>query len=279
MNNKGKILLPVLIVLIIVSLSLAGGAFFLYQNEHALNIRLQGTVEEVNALKHTTEKKLEESQRKVADLELRLQESKTQIDSLTKELEKEKSTGLEVSNKLTQLNDDLEKQKSLREDLENRLSQAEVDGKQVKEQVKILEKQKVELEDKIKNLEAGSSGVELGKVVVNSETVVPVGAETGGKTKKAAVGPVKTEKKAVTSQVKSLEGKVMVVNKEFNFAVINLGSKDGVKLGDEFSVLSSGKSIGTIKVEKVHEAMSAAGFAEELKNKIKDNDTVAQKAK
>lgn len=279
MNNKGKILLPVLIVLIIIFLSLAGGAYFLYQNEHALNIKLQGQVEELSTLKRSTEGKLEESKKNVSELELRLQEAKSQIDSLSKELDQERSAGQESLNKLTQLKEDLEKQKSLREDLESRLSQAEVDGKQVKEQVKILEKQKVELEDKIKNLEAGSSGVELGKVVVNSETVVPVAAETGGKTKKAAVKPVKIEKKAITPQVKYLEGKVMVVNKEFNFAVINLGNKDGVKLGDEFSVSSSGRPIGTIKVEKVHEAMSAAGFAEELKNKIKENDAVTQKAK
>jgi cell shape-determining protein MreC len=76
-----------------------------------------------------------------------------------------------------------------------------------------------------------------------------------------------------------LEGKVTVVNKEYNFAVINLGQKDGVNVGDQFSVTREGKVIGDIKVEKVHESMSAAGFAAELKDAIQENDLVVQKAK
>ena len=86
------------------------------------------------------------------------------------------------------------------------------------------------------------------------------------------------EKKLEASQFKPLEGKISVVNNEYNFVVINLGSKDGVKLNDEFSVLRSGKVIGNLKIEKVHELMSAAGFAPELKDNIKENDVV-QKVK
>ena len=78
---------------------------------------------------------------------------------------------------------------------------------------------------------------------------------------------------------KPLEGKVTVINKEYNFAVINLGQKDGINTGDQFTVSRDGKVIGEIKVEKVHDSMSAAGFAAELKDLIKENDLVVQKAK
>jgi len=78
---------------------------------------------------------------------------------------------------------------------------------------------------------------------------------------------------------RGIEGKVLVVNKEFNFAVINLGSKDKIKVGDEFAVTHAGNYIGDIKVEKVHEGMAAAGFAVALKDLIKENDLVAQKIK
>ncbi len=72
----------------------------------------------------------------------------------------------------------------------------------------------------------------------------------------------------------------MVVNKEYNFVVINLGSKDGVSLGDMFTLVRGKSSIGDIKVEKLHDSMSAAGFiSEDLKNKVREGDKVVKKAK
>ncbi len=286
MHRKGTILLPVLIGLFIISLLAAGGVFYLYQNEHAQNIKLQAQIVELENLQRNTASKLDESKKLATDLALKLQETKGKMDSLTSELAAEKSAHAETTNQLEQFKADLSKQQSLREDLENRLNQVQNDGKQIKEQIKIMQQQKVVLEEKIKNLETGAGGVELGKVVVNPEPF-PAGkgvalaqskiADKKNNVLDAKVSNVAT--KQSPSLVKELEGKVMIVNKEFNFAVINLGSKDKVKVGDEFLVYHAGKPIGDLKVEKVHEAMSAAGFAVELKDLIRDNDKVTQKIK
>jgi hypothetical protein len=62
--------------------------------------------------------------------------------------------------------------------------------------------------------------------------------------------------------------------------VINLGSKDGVALGNEFAVYRNNKFIGDMKVEKVHDAMAAAGFSSpDMKDKVNEGDKVVQKAK
>jgi chromosome segregation ATPase len=291
MYRKGTILLPVLIVLIIISLALAGGLFYLYQKEHAQNIILQDKIVELGNRQRITESQLEDSKKSAAEFQLKLQESKAREEALNSELTQEKSARLEISNKLEQIKTDLEQQKSLRKDIESRLNQAQDDGKKIKEQIRIIQQQKTELEEKIKNMEVGLSGVELGKVVVNSETAVvapeandaiSVAPKTGKEEinpPAPATKPVKANKKEQLPALKSLEGKVMVINKEFNFVVINLGSKDNVNLGDEFLVWRNGNPIGNLKVEKVHETMSAAGFAAELKDLIKENDKVTQKAK
>jgi hypothetical protein len=289
MHRKGVILLPVLIALIIISLALAAGLFYLYQKEHAQNIALQNQITELNNRQQITETKFEDSKKEAAEFQLKLQEANSKVDNLTNELAQEKSARLEISNKLDQVNVDLEQQKTLRQDIENRLSQAQSDGKKLKEQMKIIQKQKAELEDKLKNMEVGLSGVELGKVVVNSETATPVEtvpiANPAPVIAKEVVMPpsprvAKVNKKVETvPQVKNLEGKIMVINKEFNFAVINLGSKDNVSLGDEFIVSRNGNPIGDLKVEKIHETMSAAGFNADLKDLIKENDKVTKKAK
>jgi hypothetical protein len=101
--------------------------------------------------------------------------------------------------------------------------------------------------------------VELGTIVVSPET-----AAVSGSTK------------APTAK---LEGKVLVVNKDYNFIVINLGNKDGIAIGNIFSVLRNNKNIGEVKVEKVHESMAAAGFVTDgLKDKVAEGDLVEQKS-
>ncbi len=286
MYRKGKIILPVLIVLIVISSAFAVVSFYLYQKEHAQNIQLQEQISELNNRQRITEDKLGDSKKLASELELKLQESGAKVDSLIKEMIQKKSELAETSNKLEQFKADLQQQKSLRQDLEGRLKTAEDEGKGIKEQIKIIQKQKSELEDKIKNIEGGSSGVELGKVVVAGEPVV-IDNTAKGKVKAAndrinaaALKAEKTDKKTTQAAAPGiLEGKVMIVNKEFNFAVINLGSKDKVEVGQEFRVSRDGKYIGDLKVEKVHESMSAAGFIPELKDLIKENDKITQKAK
>ena len=60
--------------------------------------------------------------------------------------------------------------------------------------------------------------------------------------------------------------------------VINLGRKDGAAVGDQFSIYHGNQYIGDVKVEKVQEAMSAAGFvSDEAKNNVKEGDRVIKK--
>lgn len=281
MNRKGAILNIVLIGLIIVSLVLVGGLSYLFRNERIKCEKLQAQVDELTAREKITEGKLEDSKKKVSELTLKLQETKDRIATITEDLDKEKSARQDVSKELEQVKADIEQQKSSRQDIENKLTLAQDDGRKLKERLKVIVQQKAELEDKIKKLESSATGVELGKVVVNSEVADP------SKVKNAAeknvntlvAEPAKEQKKEDISQAKPLEGKVTVVNKEYNFAVISLGQKDGISIGDQFSVTREGKVIGEIKVEKVHESMSAAGFEAELKDLIKENDLVVQKVK
>lgn len=280
MSRHGKILLPILVALIVISLSIAGILFYLYQKEHASNIQLQDQIAELTTRQRSTEGKLDETKKTASELTLKLQEANSKVTSLTEELTQQKSVLTDTTNELDQVKSDLAQQKTQRQDLENRLKSTQDEGKQIKEQIKLIQQQKSELEEKLKNLEATSNGVELGKVIVNNEGVVvdpKVKPKTVNKASEAEVKPQKVVKNPVVAS--GLEGKIIIVNKEFNFAVIDLGSKDNVSVGDEFAVSRAGKYIGDLKVEKVHESMSAAGFIPELKDLIKENDIVAQKAK
>lgn len=68
---------------------------------------------------------------------------------------------------------------------------------------------------------------------------------------------------------------VMTVNRKFNFIVVNLGSKDGVKLGDTFNISRDGKAIGSANVEKIYDNFAAAAIVKESQD-IKEGDSAAK---
>lgn len=243
MANKIKSL--VLIVILIISFALAGLGFYAFQKERAKNLSLQQESEQLKAQESIARTKLEESRKIILNLEGKVKDSQAQIDRLTAELDMERVAKQQAETQVL--------------DLEQKLSAAQEDMRTIQEKLKTLESRKTELEVEVKDLGAQVKKVELGKIEVK-----PPAQE-------------KEETKAITLP---LEGKILVVNKDYNFAVINLGQKDGVSVDDVFSVYHQKQYVGEIKVMKVHEAMAAADFlSKEMKNEIVEDDQVVRKSK
>ena len=258
----------VLIIMIVVALALAGTGFSLFQREHAKNIDLTNKIDDLTSKQKITEAKLSEAQRSISNFETKLKEATTQITTLTSQLQDEKASKEEALARLSQMQDDLDQQKKLRSDLEKKLNKAQDDVRVIKTELKKIDSEKVKLESKVKNLE--KPDVELGKIVVSPESNQAQGASQENK----------NVKPAVSTAAQGLEGKVLVLNKEYNFVVINLGAKDGLAAGDQFAVYHGDSYIGDIKVEQVQDVMSAAGFTSgDLKNKVKEGDRVVKKSK
>lgn len=223
---------------------------------------LQEELEDTKIKQRIAETKLEESKKAIATLEVKLQEAKNQVDTITRDLERERNLKQEAQVQIEQLKIDLEKQKDLRSDLENKFTQTQKSLEKMQAQVNNMKSKKSELEKKIKELEKQALDVQLGRIVVGPEGVtIPT--------------PVTTESKKATVV---LEGKILVINKDYNFAVIDLGSNDGVKIDDVFSVYHDDTYVGDIKIERVHDYMSAAGFLSVgIKDRVKEGDKVVQK--
>jgi peptidoglycan hydrolase CwlO-like protein len=265
MAEKVKSPVILLIGLIIISLCLAGGVFLGLQKEKAKNLALQAELEDVKTKQKAAEAKLEESQRLVANLESRVEEARRQVDSLSEELQAERVAKQEVLAQIGEVKAQLEEQRDLRDELEKKFTQAQQGIEKLQAELQELQAKKDELETKLKGLEEAKQAkdVELGKIVVSPEA---------GQAQGAAVAP--------GAKPVSVEGKVLVINKEYNFLVINLGKKDGIVVGDEFAVYHENRYIGDAKAEKVHDSMSALGFlTTDLKGKISEGDIVVRKGK
>ncbi len=255
----------VLSVLIIISLSLAGSGFYLFQKEQSKATGLQKELEDVRAKHRIAESKYQQSKRAVSELQSKVDEANSQVERLNAQLQEQKSVQEEAINRLSE---ELEAQKKLRADLEVVLKQSDEELNKVKADLKKIRSEKEALETRMKELGMPFPGVELGRIVVS-----PKGAEVSV-TEEAPVGSQPVENVSGTGK----EGKVLVVNKDYNFAVINLGSKEGLNIGDVFSVFHEDTYIGDVKVEKLHDSMAAAGFvSSDTKNKVSEGDKVIQK--
>jgi len=92
----------------------------------------------------------------------------------------------------------------------------------------------------------------------------------------AAFKTVELEK-IVIKPVSTLVGKVLTVNKELAFIVVDLGRANNLKLGDVLSVYRNDKFIGRAEVERVEEDFSAAVILPTWQDvEFKENDEVRE---
>ncbi|MFH1577898.1 MAG: hypothetical protein ABIC18_02350, partial [Candidatus Omnitrophota bacterium] len=166
------------------------------------------------------------------------------------------------------------------ESMQSKLNQEEeirrgLEAKQIKTEEEI-----VNLRILIQDLQASRKALEgeldeeetkkvtLGKIVVGQQR--SPGQEASVKTS--------LQESAKAQAAPTLKGKVLLINKDYNFIIIDLGSNDGAGISDVFSVYRNNNYIGDIQVEKLQETMSACGF---LSGKsigaIKESDQVIRK--
>ena len=60
--------------------------------------------------------------------------------------------------------------------------------------------------------------------------------------------------------------RILTVNKQFRFVVVNMGMDEGIKVGDKLKVLRNGGSAGMVQIEKLYDNFSAAAIVEENAN-------------
>ncbi|MDP1853470.1 MAG: hypothetical protein Q8L26_04645 [Candidatus Omnitrophota bacterium] len=261
MNRKGKIVTILLILLAAASIFVAGIIYFTLEKEKGQSTALLKKISILEAEKANFEKTLERYKSELAEAGIKLEQSEKKIKELNLSLDVEKNKSEQA---VISLNKELEDAKNAKADLEKKISQNQDEINSLKAQLEEIKKEKDTLEKKTKETSL-KTDVQLGKIIVGAE-----GADAKGDT--SGLNAAATAKPS--------EGKVLVVNKEYAFVVINLGLRDGISVGDTLSVYQKDKYIGDVLVERVDEAMSSANFTDaSLKDIIKENDRVAIKSR
>ncbi len=245
MSNEGKATTVFLLVLAILSLCLTAGTLVLFKQEKDKRLSLEQQLDQITSAKLQLEKKLEDIKKQSFLLEEQKKEADTKISSIASELEVEKSFREQMALENKGIKESLSKEAQAKEEIKSKLTRAIGELKALRGKLKSLSMDRVALEEKMKQL--GLSGeVSLDKIVVN---------------------PLATN-----------EGNIVVINREHDFIVINLGEANGITIGQTLSVYRGKKYLGNIKIERVQENLSVADFIAPLdKDKVKEGDKVVLK--
>lgn len=266
-QQAGKLLVPLLGVLTVLAMGVAAAAVYLQLQEREKRQAKEKELRLALAENDDLKSRIDEVQQQKTHVEGELANVRTELTQLQTDLAK----AVKAQDTLTQSIDDREKEIArLTKDLES----ARGDAKQVTEkltelktrhdedqrQLSDLGRAKSELESKVLELSAQPT-VELDKVMVGSSAPTP----TSG-----TVMPV-----SVSAADASTNGQVVVINRDYDFIVMNLGKNHGLSIGQEFQVVRGTEILGKVKVEKVYDELSAATILpESKKDTIREGDTV-----
>ena len=266
-RRAGKMLVPMLGVLAALSMAVAAAAIWLQMQERekrqAKERELVLVLAERDELKAELEETLLSKSRVEGELSHVRTELETSLEKLAKATAAQEALSRSVEDRqkeIVRLSKDMEQIRSERKELAAQLADLNTERETLQQQLTSAEQAKTELESKVMEL-SNQPTVELDKVLVTG-----AGAPQ-------AVGGTAMPVSAVSSLPP--DGQVVVVNREYDFIVMNLGKNHGLSIGQEFQVQRGNEVLGRVKVEKVYDELAAAAILpESQKDNIREGDTV-----
>lgn len=251
LGDKSQALIFLIVFLLIVSLGVAGFYFISYTYEKKSSRDLEARLAMVEDQKNRLEKQIDEISKEKSVLEEKVKKSEELIPELQGKLDKE-----------TQAKKILMAE---HESLQNEIAQLEREKKDTKVALDTKNQELVQLQIRLNTLilERDELSARLTEVSYSK------GRQGQGEDlERIVVGSPSFEQRKPP-----LSTDVLLVNKEYGFVVLNAGSPEGIALGDVFEIFHRGASLGFVRIEKIHDTISAADFLEGFrKNNVGDGD-------
>lgn len=222
------------------------------------NLKL--SIEEMKKDKSNMEFEAGSLNREKQDLERKLIYNERINDSLSSELVREKKDRIELANQLKALNNEyativrqLKSLNSLKVDLDNKLAQSQQD--------------KMALQARINDLDAKiqsrSTDDEKEALEISSQTTLAA-AQVASLKESVELPPIIVRStEAPASKPAAYGGRVVAINRDNNFIVVDLGEEKGMRPGLTLGVYHNNNKIGTVEVVQTRRLISACDIKEE----------------
>ena len=218
-------------------------------------------IEELKKDRSNTEFEMGNLNREKQDLDRKLIYNEKINDNLSAELVREKKDRIDLSNQLKSLNAEytsivrqLKNLNNMKVQLDNKLQESEKD--------------KMALQGRINELSNQMQSAEVSKqqAVQEAQAQASMAAVAAGSTKQSVELPPIIVRSADAPAAKPAQyaGKVLAINRENNFVVIDLGEEKGMRPGVTLGIYNrGGNKIASIEVVQVRRLISACDIKEE----------------
>lgn len=268
-----------LVIALLASLAAAANFYVGKTTEHAKRVQVEHQMASLKKDVAALEKERDELMQAKTSLETQTADLTKQAKAVADQLVQEKRAREALNTELAQVRKDatniqtqIDQERGEKVAIAEDLAKAKQSYQALSNELTTLRQAKEALEKRVKEMLAARAK-EAEQIVVTPSGAAPSAAVPSAAAP-AAAGASKAA--AAVPAGKGTDGKVLVVNREFDFIVVNLGSRDAIKKGNRFVVLRGDKQIMTVEADKIYDNMSAANMLEEEKkgSEVKEGDTV-----
>ncbi len=274
-NNSGKVLTVFFVIIGILLVTLTAVSLFFFQKETERRKLTELILQKSQADVARFENELKETKKEKFLLEEKNKEADTKINNLLDEVDLQKGLNEEIKAETTKLKEQLAKEIQDREAL-----QKSIDSVGTAQDVTQM-KTKLDTEVNLRS-QAEAQVAELQQKITALEQSVGKNFDDA-KNKPSpelaqAQKEVNLEKIEVAPPHDIPEGRVLSVDADTEFIILNLGDKDGIKMGYVMAVYRGKDYLGDVKITRVQPQMSAADFIPPFSSRqVRKNDQVVFK--
>ena len=238
---------------------------------------LQISNESLQRDKSTLELNVNSLRNEKQDLLRQLDYNQKLLDSISQEVVRERNDKVKIQDNYKTIKNEnavfirqLESLNSRKSVLDRKIQELKVGKDVVEKRLTEMETMLTERISQINSLKDELDAIRSGK---------PSSAALEGKPKESVELPAivvrstTPDRRETANDAPVFSGKILAVNPDNNFVVIDLGISSGVKRGDAFSVYREGKSIGSIRVIQVRDNISACDI-ETTTTSLKIGDSI-----
>lgn len=221
--------------------------------------------EQLQREKSTLELDMNTMRRDNDDLRRQLEYNQKLMDSISQELVREKNDKTQIQDTFKLIRNEnnilarqLKSLSSRKIEFENELQKLQTDKSELERRLTEMETMLTDKISKIGELKDQLDAIRSGRYA---------GAGTGEK-ESVELPPIVVRPQAEVATIEaqaSPTGKVLAVNKDNNFVIIDLGEDSGVKVGDIFQVYRQNQAIAVIEVIRTRKTIAACDIKRETK--------------
>jgi len=218
--------------------------------------------EQLQREKSTLELDISNFRRDNEDLKRQLEYNQKLMDSLAQELVREKNDKMQIQDNFKLVKNENAVLSRQLKSLNNHKVELDKKLEQLQEERSSLERRLTDMETMLTDKLSQINGLKEQIDTVRSGATVETPSE---KSESVELPPiiVRPQIEDAAAEAPSLAGKVLAINKDNNFVIIDLGEDAGIKLSDTFRVYRGGKAVATIEVIQTRKNIAACDIKEE----------------